>query len=85
MCGDRLQKEGSMPVPTTRLSLIKVGALAMTRAALGLGVGLLIADRLDGGTRRAIGVTLLGVGVVTTAPVVVWIVKGIDSPDVPAQ
>jgi hypothetical protein len=77
--------EGSKTVPTTTLSLIKVGALAISRAALGLGVGLLIADRMDGRTRMALGGTLLGVGAITTAPVVVWIVKGIGSRDAPGR
>ncbi len=65
---------------TTKLSLIEVGALAGTRAALGAGVGLLVADRLQPGTRRAVGVALLAVGLVSTVPIVVSIVHGIGSP-----
>lgn len=67
-------------MPTTSLSLIKVGALAGTRAALGAGVGLLVADRLEPRTRRAVGRTLLFVGLASTVPLVVSIVKGIGSP-----
>lgn len=70
-------------MPTTSLSLIKVGALAGTRAALGVGVGLLVADRLEPRTRRAVGGTLLGVGLVSTVPLVVAIVRGIGSPGTP--
>jgi hypothetical protein len=33
----------------------------------------------------AMGGTLLGVGAITTAPVVVWIVKGIGSRDAPGR
>ena len=64
-------------MPTTTVSLIKIGALAGTRAALGAGVGLLVADRLDPGTRRAVGGVLLAVGVASTVPLVVSIVRGI--------
>jgi hypothetical protein len=67
-------------VPTTTLSLIKIGALAGTRAALGVGVGLLVADRLEPRTRRTVGTALLAVGVATTVPLVVSIVHGIASP-----
>ncbi|MCU0271056.1 MAG: hypothetical protein MUF83_20765 [Acidimicrobiales bacterium] len=66
-------------MPTITLSLIKVGALAGTRAALGAGVGLLVADRLEPCTRRAVGTALLAVGVVSTAPLVISIVHGIAS------
>ena len=66
-------------MPTTTVSLIKIGALAGTRAALGAGVGLLVADRLEPGTRRAVGTTLLAVGVVSTVPLVLSIVHGIGS------
>ncbi len=68
-------------MPTTTMSLTNVGALAVTRAALGAGVGLLVADRLEPGRRRAIGAVLLAVGVVTTLPLIVSIVKGIGPPE----
>lgn len=67
-------------MPTTTLSLIKIGALAGTRAALGAGVGLLVADRLQPRTRRAVGTALLAVGVASTVPLVLSIVHGIGSP-----
>ena len=49
--------------------------IAGTRLALGAGVGLLIADRLNGNQRKAAGWALLGVGVLTTIP----ILKGVLS------
>ncbi len=67
-------------MPTTTLSLIKISALAGTRAALGAGVGLLLADRLEPGTRRAVGGVLLAVGVASTVPLVVSIVRGMGAP-----
>jgi hypothetical protein len=65
-------------VPTTTVSLVKIGALAGTRAALGAGIGLLVADRLEPGTRRAVGTALLAVGVASTIPLVVSIVRGVS-------
>jgi hypothetical protein len=66
-------------MPTTSLPLYKVGALALTRAALGAGVGLLVADRLELRTRRAVGGVLLAVGLLSTVPLVMSIVEGIGA------
>ena len=44
--------------------------IAGTRVALGIGVGLLISDRLNKDQRKAAGWALLGVGVLTTIPIV---------------
>ncbi len=51
-----------------QVSLPELALLAGTRAALGAGLGLLLADRLPEGQRKAVGWTLLLVGVVTTVP-----------------
>jgi hypothetical protein len=53
---------------TVELKIPEIGLLAITRAALGAGVGLLISSRLDEGQRRAAGWALVLVGVVTTFP-----------------
>ena len=50
------------------LTLPELAMIAGTRAALGAGLGLLLADRLPEGQRKAIGWTLLIIGVVTTVP-----------------
>ncbi len=55
----------------TTLTLPELGLVAGTRAALGAGIGLLVADRLDDDTRRAIGWTLVLVGVATTIPLAI--------------
>ena len=52
----------------TRITLPELALVAGTRAALGAGLGLLLADRLPGDRRRAVGWTLLVVGVLTTVP-----------------
>jgi hypothetical protein len=44
--------------------------VAGTRVALGVGVGLLLSDRLNKDQRKAAGWALLAVGVVTTIPIV---------------
>ena len=52
----------------TRITLPELGLIGGTRAALGAGLGLLLADRLDPEQRRAVGWTLLLVGIVSTVP-----------------
>ena len=52
----------------THLTIPEMALVAGTRAALGVGVGLLLADRLPSEERRAVGWTLVGVGVITTLP-----------------
>jgi len=52
----------------TRVTLPELALVAGTRAALGAGLGLLLADRLPKEQRRAVGWTLLLVGVITTVP-----------------
>lgn len=40
----------------------------MTRAALGAGVGLLLSSKLDERQRRAAGIALVVIGILTTVP-----------------
>ena len=44
--------------------------IAGTRVALGMGLGLLISDRLNKDQRKAAGWALFGVGALTTIPIV---------------
>ena len=50
------------------LKLPELGLLAITRAALGAGVGLLVSSLLDEKQRRAAGIALVLFGVLTTIP-----------------
>jgi len=50
------------------ITLPELGMIAGTRAALGAGVALLLADRLNPDQRRAVGWALVAVGVLTTFP-----------------
>ena len=51
-----------------QLSIPEVAFIAGTRGALGAGLGLLAAGRMNQTRRRAIGWTLLAVGALTTIP-----------------
>lgn len=57
-------------VPTVTLPLPLLIGIVATRAALGVGIGLLIADKLKD-RRRTVGATLLTIGAVTTVPAVI--------------
>lgn len=51
------------------------GTIGLTQAAAGLGLGLLIADKLSGETRRRAGAVLLVAGALALAPVVASVVQ----------
>jgi hypothetical protein len=50
------------------VTLPEIMLIAGTRAALGLGLGLLLADKLNKDQRRAVGWSLFMVGALTTVP-----------------
>jgi len=52
----------------TRVSLPELALIAGTRAALGAGLGFLLANRLPPDQRKAVGWTLLLIGAMTTIP-----------------
>jgi hypothetical protein len=52
----------------TKITLPELGLLASTRGMLGAGIGLLLANRLTQEQRKAVGWTLVLVGIVTTVP-----------------
>jgi hypothetical protein len=47
----------------------EIAIVAATRGMAGAGAGLLVADYLRPETRRAVGWTLLGIGLLTTIPI----------------
>jgi uncharacterized membrane protein YfcA len=51
-----------------RITVPELGMIAGTRALLGAGIGLLVADRLAPETRRAVGWTLIAIGAISTIP-----------------
>jgi hypothetical protein len=52
------------------LSLPTFGFIVGTRAALGVGIGLLVSERLPAPRRRAIAAALIAIGAATTIPAV---------------
>ena len=56
-------KRVELPVP-------EIGMLAVTRAMLGAGVGLMVAEKLSERQRKVIGRTLFLIGVLSTIPLV---------------
>jgi hypothetical protein len=60
---------------TVALSLPTLAFVVLTRAALAAGIGLLLSTRLTESRRRAVGLTLVALGAVTTIPAVKAIVS----------
>jgi putative Mn2+ efflux pump MntP len=62
---------GYMNISAKRITLTlpEIGLIAMTRGALGVGIGLLLSNALDKDERRSAGLALLAVGVLTTVPI----------------
>ena len=50
------------------LNFPTLGFVVGTRAALGVGIGLLLADKLAPARRRTVGLALVSAGAVTTIP-----------------
>lgn len=63
----------------TQLTVPDIGLIAGTRAALGVGLGFLLADYIPRQERRVAGWTLVAVGAITTIPLV-WKVFGNPRP-----
>jgi hypothetical protein len=59
----------------------ELGLIAGTRVALGVGIGLLIADSLAQAQRRAAGWTLLAVGALSTIPLAADVLSRRSSQD----
>jgi hypothetical protein len=59
---------------TRELTIADIGLIASTRGMLGTGLGLLLCGKLSNEQRRAVGWTLVMVGVITTVPLLlnVW-------------
>jgi hypothetical protein len=61
----------SLSIPKTAETLPLDGLLTLTRAAFGLGLGLLVAERLDRPARQATAIALVSVGALAIIPLLV--------------
>ena len=60
---------------TLVLSPPKFGFIVGTRIATAVGIGLLLSRKLSNSRRRAIGTTLLTIGIVTTIPAAIFLLR----------
>jgi hypothetical protein len=59
------------------LNLPTFGFIVITRATLGVGIGLLASERLSAQRRRAFGATLIAFGAATTVPAAMSVIRGL--------
>ncbi len=58
---------------TTELAFPELALLVGTRGLLGAGLGLLLAEKVNADQRRAVGWTLVAIGVATTVPLALMV------------
>jgi hypothetical protein len=58
------------------LNLPTFGFIVATRAALGIGFGLLLSERVPAERRRAVGLALVALGAATTIPAAIALRRG---------
>ena len=66
------------------LDIPTLGFIIVTRAMIGAGVALLLSPRIPPERRKAIGLTLLGVGAASTVPAILAIRRGLQKDRLPA-
>jgi hypothetical protein len=57
------------------LTIPEIVLIAGTRVALGVGIGLLLADRLNRDQRKGAGWALFGVGAISSVPIVIGVLS----------
>ena len=67
------------------LTLPEIALIGATRGALGAGIALLLADKLDRKERRAVGWTLFLVGIATTIPLALVVLGNKPGKHLPAN
>ena len=63
------------------LDLPEFGFVVGTRVALAFGLGLLASSRIPEPERRAIGLALVGIGMIATVPAAMSVVRGLARAD----
>src|SRR5258705_2178333 len=61
-----------IPIPKSSEALPVAPLLVLTRTAIGLGLGILIADKIKPPLRQVAAITLMAIGALAAAP---WLVK----------
>ncbi|MGI9086848.1 MAG: hypothetical protein ACR2HH_03760 [Chthoniobacterales bacterium] len=61
----------SISIPKTNEQLPLDGLLVLTRTAFGLGIGMLVADRIRRPVRHAAAIALMSVGALAAVPLIV--------------
>ena len=70
----------SIPKTSEQLPLDRL--LALTRTAFGLGIGMLVADKIKGRTRQTAAIALMSVGALAAVPFLVKVaLERINRPD----
>lgn len=69
---------------TATMSAPELALIAGTRVALGVGIGLLLAGKIDGSTRRGAGTALLALGALSTIPLAIEVFSRSVEPDRPS-
>ncbi len=67
-----------MKLKERKVTIPELMLIGGTRVALGLGIGLLIKDKLNKDQRQAAGLALLIVGAVTTIPLAIEVLSKAD-------
>ena len=65
------------------LTVPEIGLMAGTRVALGVGIGLLLSNRLNKDERKAAGLALMSVGILTTVPLIMGVLGKRRGPEKP--
>ena len=63
----------------------EIGLIASTRVALGAGLGLLVSERLNKDQRKGAGWVLIGIGVLSSIPIIVDIISKRPAADRPVS
>jgi len=69
--------EARITMKRLTLKLPAFGFIVATRAALGFGLGVLMSGKIQESRRRAVALTLIGVGAATTIPAIATIRRGL--------
>ena len=69
-----------MSVKTVALKIPEIGLIAGTRVALGVGIGLMLAGKIDRRQRKNLAWTLVTVGGLSTIPLVINVIRKAKRP-----